>query len=338
MKLGWMGVFALALLVGACSSGTSGQGTNPPSGNDAGAPSAPVAAATETISVESQFGPVEGILEISGAPSAVPLAIIVSGSGSQDRDGNRVDGSGPANLRLLGEGLRASGIATLRFDDIGLGKNEAAIPANAEDLTYDMEVDVVLRWVDSLKDDPRFDEIVVVGHSQGALTAMLVAQKREVRVVSLAGAGRPLREVVLEQMKPQVTADQLSELDDALAKLEAGEIPGELAPPLSALLPVEVQPYMASWAKYDPKKEIAKVERPVLIVQGGTDAQVFLKDAELLEAAKADAELVVIDDMCHPLKQSTETEAKKQQKQYQDPSVPLHDALVPAIVAFVQQP
>lgn len=89
---------------------------------------------------------------------------------------------------------------------------------------------------------------------------------------------------------------------------------------------------MRSWAKYDPKVEIAKTKGSVLIVQGGTDAQVFMKDAERLAEGKPEAKLVVIDDMCHPLKQSTETEAKKQQKQYQDPGVPLHEALGDRVV------
>ncbi len=326
---------ALALtLVTACTSEAPSSGGGGPAPSEAPA-STPVAAATETIDIESPLGRVEGLLEVPEAPSSVPLAIIVSGSGAQDRDGNRPDGSGPANLRLLSRGLLDAGIATLRFDDLGVGKNAAALPADVKDLTYDMEIDVVLRWVDALRADARFGPIVVAGHSQGSLTAILVAQQRDVHVVSLEGAGRPLRQVVYAQMKNQVSTSQLEELDAALAKLEAGELPGPLSPALSAVLPEEVQPYMISWAKYDPKAEIAKVTKDVLLVQGGTDAQVHLEDAKLLEEGRPGAELVVIDDMCHPLKKSAATEVTKQAKQYQDPSVPLHPDLVPAIVTFV---
>jgi len=43
---------------------------------------------------------------------------------------------------------------------------------------------------------------------------------------------------------------------------------------LASVLGPQVQPYLISWMKYDPAKEIAKLEQPILVVQGTTDTQV----------------------------------------------------------------
>jgi len=311
-----------------------------PSSAEPEAPSAPVTtpveAAVETVTVQNDRGTVEGTLEVPEAPGPVPLAIIVSGSGMQDRDGNTPGSSGPDIYRLLALGLRDAGIASLRYDDPGAAKSRDALPARNEQITYEMEVDVVLRWVDAMREDPRFGPILLAGHSQGSLSAILVAQQRDVSVVSLAGAGRPIGRVLRDQLEPRLTAAELVKLDEALAKLEKGELAGPLGPPLDSVLHESVQPYMISWMKYDPRREIAKVSGAALVIQGGTDLQVSTEDAELLASGNERAELLIIPDMCHPLKQATSKDARLQSKQYRDPKVPLHEALVPAIETFAR--
>ncbi len=56
--------------------------------------------------------------------------------------------------------------------------------------------------------------------------------------------------------------------------------------------------------KYDPANEIAKLKIPTLIIQGTTDLQISVNDAELLSKAKPDAQLVIIENMNHFLKES----------------------------------
>jgi uncharacterized protein len=65
--------------------------------------------------------------------------------------------------------------------------------------------------------------------------------------------------------------------------------------------------------------------------------QVTREDARLLAQAQPLASLVDIADMCHVLKQATVADALAQTPQYTDPTIPLHDALVPAVVDFVRR-
>src|SRR5690606_11236335 len=123
-----------------------------------------------------------------GAPS--PVVLIIAGSGPTDRDGNSPLLPGQNNsLRLLAEGLAQRGIATLRYDKRGIAES-----ANAElreaDLRFNTYVDDAAALLSRLHDDARFSRVSVVGHSEGALIAVMAAQKAAVdAIVSIAGAG-----------------------------------------------------------------------------------------------------------------------------------------------------
>lgn len=333
---------SLSLLLTACNSTASHREAGDPAPvEDAQKDKAPpqeesVSAATETVKVKNDFGTVEGTLEVPEASAPVPLVIIVSGSGSQDRDGNTPSGKNPDIYKRLASGLRDAGIASLRYDDPGYAKSASAIPSKVEDITYELEVDVVRRWVDKLAGDPRFSSIAIAGHSQGSLSAILVAEEREVSVVSLAGVGRPAARVLHDQMAPQLTAELLSTLDEALAKLEKGELAGKLPSPLDQLLPESTQPYWITWLKYDPRVEIAKVPGAALVVQGKLDVQVSVADAELLEEGKPDAELVLVDDMGHMLRKTTGKTAATQSATYEKSDLPIHPVALSKIVEFIE--
>jgi uncharacterized protein len=294
-----------------------------------GSPCVPVAAATETVHVENDLGVLEGTLSIPETCGPAPVVLILSGSGSGDRNGDE-----PQMYRMLAEALLAEGIASLRYDDHGVdGSFDAAPPV--EDFRFDLEIADAARWITLLRDDARLGPVVVAGHSQGSLTGILAARAAPIdALISLAGAGRPVGRLMHDQLAPALTAEQLAALDEAIAKLEAGEIAGPLPPPLDQLFPVEVQPYLISWMKFDPSVEIARLHAPAFIVQGLVDTQVKVIDAGALRRGKPDAEFLLIPDMCHVLKQADGSEAS-QHAAYTDPSVPLAPDLVPALAAFV---
>jgi hypothetical protein len=73
---------------------------------------------------------------------------------------------------------------------------------------------------------------------------------------------------------------------------------------------------------------------PVLIIQGNTDLQVRVKDAQLLKEALPDAKLVIIDQMNHVLKQSG-IDSRSNTATYADPALPLKSELVKTIETFV---
>jgi fermentation-respiration switch protein FrsA (DUF1100 family) len=73
---------------------------------------------------------------------------------------------------------------------------------------------------------------------------------------------------------------------------------------------------------------------PILIVQGTTDIQVDVKEAEALKRAAPKAELIIIDGMNHIFK-SVEMNREKNIKTYSDPSIPLSATLLPPMVKFI---
>jgi pimeloyl-ACP methyl ester carboxylesterase len=283
----------------------------------------------ETVTVDNGIGTLEGTLLLPASCGPVSVVLLASGSNSSDRDG-----SPQQQYRLFAEALLAEGVGSLRYDDHGIDGSESAAPALA-DFTFDLEFADLARFIALLRQDERVQHVVVAGHSQGSLAGMLAAGIEPVDgFVSLAGPGRPAGDLLLEQMADNLTAAELAELDTAVAMLAAGELPGELDPPLDELLPVEQQPYLASWLRFDPSVEIAALAAPTLLVQGEADIQVRVRDAELLKEALPSASLLLIGDMCHLLKESAMTNAG-QRNCYEVASTPLASALVPAVRAFV---
>ena len=108
------------------------------------------------------------------ASRAVPMAILVAGSGPTDRDGNnpQMENNG---LRMTAEGLAGQGIATLRYDKRGIGASKVA-GLQEEQLRFEDYVDDLKGWVARYADDPRFSSVVVLGHSEGSLVALAAAQ------------------------------------------------------------------------------------------------------------------------------------------------------------------
>src|SRR5262249_57737174 len=127
---------------------------------------------------------------------------------------------------------------------------------------------------------------------------------------STAGAAGRASDVLRDQLRPQLSAmPALWEASQRIiTALEAGTpvdpLPTEVqaVPPLMQLFRPSVQPYLISWLKYTPSKELAALSLPVLILQGTTDIQVSVDEANALKAAKPDAELIVVEGMNHVMK------------------------------------
>ncbi len=146
----------------------------------------------------------------------------------------------------------------------------------------------------------------------------------------------PSRTVLREQLARQLQDSALLEKANLLiTELEAGRLASEVPKALEPLFRPSVQPYLISWMKYDPASEIRNVGVPLLILQGTTDIQVTVSDANLLATARADASLAVIEGMNHVLKAAT-LEAKSQRDAYTDPAIPIVDELFEVLEAFVR--
>ena len=105
---------------------------------------------------------------------------------------------------------------------------------------------------------------------------------------------------------------------------------------LSSMFRLSVQPYLISWFKYDPKKEIAKLTIPVLIINGTTDIQVTVDNAVNLHDACRQSKLIIIEGMTHLLKEGPADRNKNIALYNTTPNEPIKTELVEAIVNFIK--
>jgi uncharacterized protein len=289
-----------------------------------------------TLTLDTPTGKLVGTLVVPSGSAAVPLVVIIAGSGPTDRNGNSPLLPGANNsLKMLAEGLAAHGIASLRYDKRGIGESAKAMVSEAS-LRFDMYADDAAGWINRLRADPRFSTITVIGHSEGSLLGMLAAQRAKADgYVSIAGAGRAADKVLREQLGKQLPPDLLAFSNKALDAMIAGHTVDSVPPSLAALFRPSVQPYMISWLRVDPQVEIARLDIPVLIVQGTLDAQVMVSDAQDLAKAQPKAKVLTIDGMNHVFKR-VPADPASQQKSYSDPTIPAAPELIDGIAAFVK--
>lgn len=298
----------------------------------------PVRLNERSISLNTSSGQINGKIIAPGA-SNYPLVLIIAGSGPTDMDGNSaLAGMKNNSLKYLAEELGRRGIGSLRFDKRGIASSAAAgkdeYSMRFEDLIKD-----VREWIDLLSRDRRLSGIYIAGHSEGALIGMVASQNNpKVKgYISLAGAGRPLSDILEEQMsaQPEVIRKMIVSINDSL---KAGKLVPSVPLGLQALFRSSVQPYLISCYKYNPQEEIKKLTVPVLLLQGKTDIQISVKDAELLKQALPSAELHLIDGMNHVLKDCDTMDRQKQMAVYTNPDLPVNENLLLFIEKFVKKP
>ncbi len=175
------------------------------------------------------------------AAEPVPVAIIIAGSGPTNKDGNTIIGDNNS-LKMLAEGLASQGIASIRYDKRGVGDN-AALVEKEEDLLFTSYTQDVENIVKAVQKDPRFSEVHVIGHSEGSLVGMVAASSTEVSsIISIAGAGRPIDEVLTEQLSAQLPPDLLQTSKDILASLKKGELVEDVPESLYSIFRPSSQP------------------------------------------------------------------------------------------------
>ena len=260
------------------------------------------------------------------------LVILIAGSGPTNRDGNQF-GMTNNSLKLLAESLVKNGIAVYSYDkrifaQMASGKLDEA------SLTFDNFIDDAKAVVLYFKNQKKYHSITVAGHSEGALIGMVAANENADAYISIAGAGRPIDEVLLEQIGKQAPFLK-EEVEKNLATLKSGntfELKNQM---LASLFRASVQPYMISWIKYHPQNEIKKLQIPSLLINGDKDIQVSVQDAQLLQQAKPDAQLQIIPNMNHIFKVIQGDDAENKAS-YTNPELPICTELTSIITTFIR--
>jgi alpha-beta hydrolase superfamily lysophospholipase len=284
--------------------------------------------------LQTTTGELSGTLTVPILKGTFPVALIIAGSGPTDRNGNNAQMKNNS-LQMLAHELAAQGIASIRYDKRGIGKSASAM-ISEEQLRFENYVEDAKAWAAELKADSRFRELIIIGHSEGSLIGMLACEQADV-FVSLAGAGRPIDVILKEQLAVQLKGKKklLRAANEGLSELKEGKLVEDAPVELFGLFRPSVQPYMMSWMKYDPALEISKLKIPIVIVQGSTDLQVQVKDAELLHAASIGSRYILIEGMNHIFKIAP-SDREKNIETYSKPELPIVQELIRAICNSVQ--
>lgn len=285
---------------------------------------------SEQILVKNNNIELPGILTY--LKTGVPLIIWVHGSGNIDRNGNQKPMVNANYIKQFRDAINKENIAFFSYDKrTANAKNLKFLKENGVDI-IDL-VNDVKKVVSHFKTDKRFSEIIVAGHSQGSLIAMLALEKAD-KYISIAGAGESIDKILTRQISKQspmlgaVTEKYLKELK------ETGKIK-EVDASLKSIFAKQNQSFLASWIALEPTKEIKKIKVPTLIVNGDKDFQVLTADAENLKKAKPTTSLVIIKNMNHLLKNIEKDEDNM--KSYQSPDFPISKELVETVLTFIKK-
>jgi uncharacterized protein len=261
---------------------------------------------------------IAGTLAVPRGSGPYPAVVLITGSGSQDRN-ETIAGHRP--FLILADHLTRNGIAVLRVDDRGIGGTDGgSVSATSENYAGD-----VLAGVNFLKQHKEIDPkmIGLVGHSEGGMIApMAAARSNDVSfIVLLAGPGQRGEDIIYAQteliQKVQGThvdtirhTISLSKKVNAIVKTETdaklieqrineeiaaydrtlGDLQKKLFEPAAAALKAFMPMYKTPWYRYfityDPQPVLKNVKVPVLALNGELDLQVPVKEnLDLIGAA-----------------------------------------------------
>lgn len=252
-----------------------------------------------------------GTLTLPEKTGAVPAIVMITGSGTQDRD-ETILGHKP--FQIIADYLSRRGMAVLRFDDRGAGGSKLAMDKLLVSTTEDMANDVraAVKYLRS-RDEIDAKRIGLIGHSEGGVIAPMVAADDEeiACIVMLAGCGVPGRQILPRQLErislsagiPRENVNRqlkaqakwmdllakgapLDELrpavrDLVVAQVEAGGQKlddAKIDEKVELALKAESSPWMKFFITFDPATALKRVKCPVLALNGTLDMQVIADD------------------------------------------------------------
>lgn len=246
---------------------------------------------------------IAGTLSLPQGRGPFPAAVLITGSGQQDRD-ESVLGHKP--FLVLSDYLTRRGIAVLRLDDRGVGGSTGDFAASTS-ADFANDVEAAVRFLAARRDVAR-NKVGLIGHSEGGVIAPMVATRSRgvAYVVMLAGTGIPgdsllrlqgtavLRasgapeEMVRRQAEAQgrIFAAVRGGGDSAAVarRVRAALTPEERAAGASSpdSIPAQMRPLLSPWFRYfvayDPRPALRRLTVPTLALNGSLDVQVPAKE------------------------------------------------------------
>lgn len=179
------------------------------------------------------------------------VIIMVTGSGPENRD-EEVAYHKP--FAVIADRLARAGIATLRYDDRGVGQS---VGGETKHTTSEDVAEDAIAGIEWLRAQKRFKKVGLLGHSEGGLIAfMLAAQKKVDFIVSLAGPAVRGDSIMLYQARTSgnpftknITVENLRNM-------------------------MKTNTWVSYFMDYDPTDNITNTKCPVLALNGSKDCQV----------------------------------------------------------------
>ena len=238
------------------------------------------------------------------ASAAHPVGAIVTitGSGQQDRDEN-IGLPGFRPFRQMADSLARRNIAVLRMDDRGTGASGGTFKGSTS-ADFGEDVRAGLAYLRT-RPEIRADRLGVLGHSEGAVIAPMVAAKEPAlrAIVLLAGVADPARSALHYQIQNGY------EHDTKLTPAERNSLIAAIPARIDAMMASD--PWMNFFLTYDPAATMRRLRIPVLILTGSRDqqappAQVALMAAAFKEAGNTNVTARVLPDLNHLLVHDTD--------------------------------
>ncbi|MGJ5065370.1 alpha/beta hydrolase [Bradyrhizobium oligotrophicum] len=275
-----------------------------------------------------RIGPLDAVLTTPAGVARPPVALLIAGSGSTDRDGNGPQLK-PATLKKLAEQLALQGIASLRYDKRGARGWKAEF-GKPEDFRFKDYVDDAASLVDFLRG--KFARIVLVGHSEGGLVAILTARRTPVdRLVLLTTSARRQGDLLKAQLEKKLPAAKMEPVAKAIDAIMAGQVVDP--PPPELPVAPSMQPSIGSAFAEDPIDPLKQLTIPILIVGGARDHQIARLDMVALAAAAPAAKSLWLPDMNHVLVDVANEDENL--ASYNDTERPLDPDMVEAVAGFI---
>lgn len=294
----------------------------------------------QEVSVENEEAGVTlaGTLTTPKGDGPYPLAILVSGSGKQNRNSEIL---GHKSFLVISDYLTRAGIAIIRYDDRGV---EQSTGNHRKSTTTDFAMDAnsVLQYAKTL-DKIDKNKIGIIGHSEGGMIAPLVASQNVDLgfIVSLAGPGVPISDLMTNQnvmileksgMSPEGLKTTKENLPLIYNIINQDKEPQQLFDPLiesvhgfynqlseadqKLLAPTKDSYYMSlaqsfftpwyrNFLASDPAESWQKTKCPVLVLNGSEDIQVEAKSntnaimMNLAISGNNKAQIKIIDGLNH---------------------------------------
>jgi pimeloyl-ACP methyl ester carboxylesterase len=265
--------------------------------------------ATIDLSFPSGSLTLEGSLTFATPPSGA-AALLISGSGPIDRDSNSKRLAIDVMSQVAAH-LAAAGIASLRYDKRGVGASDGSFhAAGFHDNVADSRA-----ALDALRARPEVDpdRIVVIGHSEGALIASVLAGDEHLAGVALlAGSAHSGRDVLTWQARqiaptlPTPARWLMRLFRQDLERTQAKRL-ARLAATTDDVVRIQFVKVNAKWFRefmsFEPAEALRRAELPVLAITGSKDLQVDPADVAAMERiVPGPFTGHVVDDVTHLLR------------------------------------